>query len=64
VSVTVDEFIAEWWGKPGGSEKSNFAPFIFALCDVLDESGPGQSEKGRLGAYEFEGSVPGGRKGN
>jgi len=58
VGVTVDEFIAEWWGKPGGSEKSNFAPFIADLCDLLDEKRPGQAEKGKLGAYEYEGSVP------
>jgi len=56
--VTLDEFIADWWGKPGGSEKSNFAPFIFALCELLGEAGPGQSERGKLGTYEFEGSVP------
>lgn len=56
--MTVDEFIAEWWGKPGGAEKSNFAPFVFDLCDLLDEKRPGQSEQRKLGAYEFEGSVP------
>ena len=56
--MTVDEFIAEYWGKPGGSEKSNFAPFIFDLCDLLGEKRPGQAEKGKLGEYEFEGSVP------
>jgi hypothetical protein len=56
--VTVDEFIAEWEGKPGGSERSNFAPFIFDLCELLGVPRPGQSEKGKLGEYEFEGSVP------
>ncbi|WP_310467943.1 hypothetical protein [Sphingomonas sp.] len=56
--MTVDEFIEEWWGKPGGSERSNFAPFIFDLCDLLGEKRPGQSEQGKLGDYEFEGAVP------
>ena len=56
--MTVDEFIAEWWGKPGGSERSNFAPFIFDLCELLGVPRPGQSQKGQLGSYEFEGSVP------
>ena len=56
--MTVDEFIAEWWGKPGGAERSNFAPFVFGLCQLLDERVPGQSEQGKLGEYEFEGSVP------
>ena len=56
--MTVDEFIAEWWGKPGGAERSNFAPFVFGLCQLLNERVPGQSEQGKLGEYEFEGSVP------
>ena len=56
--MTVDEFIAEYWGKPGGSERSNFAPFIFDLCALIGEKRPGPAEQGQLGAYEFEGSVP------
>jgi hypothetical protein len=58
--VTVEEFIAKWWGTKGGQERSNFAPFITDLCLTLDLELPGQAEAGTLGAYEYEGSVPGG----
>ncbi|WP_454598200.1 class I SAM-dependent DNA methyltransferase [Qipengyuania sp. SM2507] len=56
--MTVEELIAEWWGKPGGQEKSNFAAFIPHLCSVLDVPTPGPIEKGAIGAYGYEASVP------
>ena len=56
--MTVDELIGKWWGKPGGQEKSNFSPFIADLCEVLGVDRPAAAEKGKLGAYEYEGSVP------
>jgi len=58
--VTVEDLIREWWGKPGGQEKSNFASFIPDLCEVLGVERPKQSEKDKLGSYEYEASVPGG----
>ena len=58
--MTVEEFIGEWWGKPGGAERSNFAPFIYGLCEALDLPRPGAAESGKLGEYEFEGTVVGG----
>ena len=57
-ALDVQAFIDNWWGKPGGAEKSNFAPFISDLCELLGVDRPGQSEKGRIGAYEYEASVP------
>lgn len=60
MQLDIAEFIDKWWGTPGGQEKSNFPPFITDLCQLLDVDPPGQSEKGKLGAYEYEGSVPGG----
>ena len=58
--MTVDELIREWWGKPGGQEKSNLASFIPDLCEVLGVERPKQAVKGVLGPYEYEASVPGG----
>lgn len=58
--MTVDELIARWWGKPGGQEHANFHPFISDLCEILGVERPGASEKGKLGSYEYEASVPGG----
>lgn len=56
--VTPQELIDEWWGKPGGQEKSNFAAFIPHLCAVLDVPTPGRIDKGEIGAYGYEASVP------
>ena len=58
--MTVEEFIAEWWGKEGGRERSNFPVFIGQLCDVLGVKAPGRADAGKLGSYEYEGPVPGG----
>lgn len=58
--MTVEELIEKWWGKPGGQEKANFSPFIADLCEVLGVERPGAAEKGKLGSYEYEASVPGG----
>ncbi|HCF24960.1 MULTISPECIES: DNA methyltransferase [unclassified Novosphingobium] len=58
--MIVEDLIKEWWGKPGGQEKSNFASFIPDLCEVLGVERPKQSEKDKLGSYEYEASVPGG----
>ena len=58
--MTIDDLIREWWGKPGGQEKSNLSSFIPDLCEVLGLERPKQAEKGKLGAYEYEASVPGG----
>ena len=41
--MTVDELIREWWGKPGGQEKSNLASFIPDLCEVLGVERPKQA---------------------
>lgn len=56
--MDVEQFIAKWWGSPGGQEKSNFAVFIPDLCGLLGVERPGTSEAGKLGTYEYEGSVP------
>ena len=59
--MTVEELIAKWQGTAGGAETSNFKTFAGQLCDVLgveDASEP--SEKGKLGTYEYEASIPGG----
>ena len=58
--MTVDELLDKWWGRKGGAERSNFATFVHDLCDALDLPRPGVAEAGKLGEYEFEGSVPGG----
>lgn len=58
--MNAEDLIREWWGKPGGQEKSNFASFIPDLCEVLGVERPKQSEKDKLGSYEYEASVPGG----
>lgn len=58
--MTAEELIEKWWGKPGGQEHANFHPFIADLCELLELPRPGAAEKGRLGAYEYEASVPGG----
>lgn len=56
--MTVEDFIAEWHGKPGGAEKKNFAPFITGLCAVLGVDPPSGGEKSILGGYEYEAPVP------
>ena len=58
--MTVNDLIATWWGRPGGQEHANFHPFIADLCEVLGVERPGAAEKGRLGAYEYEATIPGG----
>jgi hypothetical protein len=58
--VTIEEFINNWWGRPGGAERSNLAPFIYELCEVLDLPRPGHAVAGVLGDYEFDGTLPGG----
>jgi len=56
----IDALIATWSGLPGGAERKNFAPFIYDLIDALDLPRPGPGELGKLGDYEFEGTVAGG----
>ncbi|MBO6768851.1 MAG: class I SAM-dependent DNA methyltransferase [Erythrobacter sp.] len=58
--MTVEELIAKWQGTAGGAETSNFQPFITDLCEVLGIERPGVAQKGQLGSYEYEASVPGG----
>ncbi|MEO6042166.1 MAG: type IIL restriction-modification enzyme MmeI, partial [Croceibacterium sp.] len=58
--MDVAELIDKWWGKPGGQEHANFHPFISDLCELLGVDRPGAAEKGKLGSYEYEASVPGG----
>ena len=58
--MTIDEVIDRWSGLPGGAERKNFAPFIYDLIDALDLPRPGPGEAGKLGTYEFEGTVQGG----
>ncbi|MEO6151897.1 MAG: type IIL restriction-modification enzyme MmeI, partial [Croceibacterium sp.] len=59
--MTVEQLIAKWWGQKGGAERSNFATFVHDLCEALGLPRPsGVAEAGKLGTYEFEGSVPGG----
>lgn len=58
--MTIDELIATWWGSKGGAERSNLGPFITDLCLALGLPLPGQAESGKLGTYEYEGTVPGG----
>lgn len=56
--MTVDEFIAKWFGQVGGAERSNLAPFVFDLCAALELPTPGIAEGGKLGDYQFDGTVP------
>ena len=58
--MRTSEFINKWWGKPGGQERANFPPFIADVCDLLGLPRPDVSEKGKLGPYEYEASIPGG----
>ena len=58
--MTAQEFIAEWCGKEGGRERSNFPVFIGQLCKLLGVEEPQRADAGRLGAYEYEGPIPGG----
>src|SRR5690606_30820049 len=58
--VDAGDFIAEWWGREGGRERSNFPRFVEQLCRVLGVDTPGRAEAGKLGGYEYEGPVPGG----
>ncbi len=56
----IDEFIETWWGKKGGAERSNFSAFIPDLCEALGLPRPQAAEAGKLGDYEYEGTVKGG----
>lgn len=56
----IDEFIETWWGKKGGAERSNFSAFIPDLCEALGLPRPHAAEAGKLGDYEYEGTVKGG----
>ncbi len=58
--MDTQKLIDKWWGKPGGQESANFHPFIADLCQLLDVPRPDAAEKGKLGAYEYEATVPGG----
>ncbi len=58
--MTADDLIKKWTGTAGGAETSNFQSFVTDLCEVLEFDRPGVAEKGKLGAYEYEASVPGG----
>ena len=58
--MTVEELIAKWRGLAGGAETSNFQSLIADLCDVIGQPRPEPAEKGKLGAYEYEASIPGG----
>jgi hypothetical protein len=58
--VTIEELVARWSDLKGGAERSNLAPFIADLCGALGLPRPGPAAAGTLGAYEFEGKVPGG----
>lgn len=58
--MTVEELIENWWGHPGGQEHANFHPFISDLCELLGVPRPGAAEKGKLGSYVYEASIPGG----
>lgn len=59
-TVTVDDLIAKWQNTAGGAETSNFQSFITDLCEVLGQPRPDPAQKGRLGSYEYEASIPGG----
>ncbi len=58
--MTVKDLIEKWSGTAGGAETSNFQSFVTDLTEVLGIERPGVAEKGKLGAYEYEASVPGG----
>lgn len=58
--MVIDELIDKWRGTAGGAETSNFQSFITDICEVLELDRPGVAEKGRLGSYEYEASIPGG----
>lgn len=56
----IEALIERWSGLPGGAERKNFAPFIYDLIDALELPRPEPGVAGRLGNYEFEGTVQGG----
>lgn len=58
--MTIDDLITKWQGTAGGAETSNFQSFITDICELLDLDRPGVAEKGKLGSYEYEATVPGG----
>jgi hypothetical protein len=58
--MTIEDVIERWSGLPGGAERKNFAPFIYDLIDALALPRPGPGVAGKLGDYEFEGTVQGG----
>lgn len=58
--VTIDDLISKWQGTAGGAETSNFQSFVTDICELLDLDRPGVAEKGKLGSYEYEATVPGG----
>lgn len=56
----IEAFIARWGNLPGGAERANFQPFIYELTGLLGLKRPDPAEGGVLGAYQFDGPVPGG----
>lgn len=56
----IEAFIKRWSEGRGGAERANFQPFIYELTDLLGLDRPDPAEGGVLGAYQFEGPVPGG----
>ena len=56
----IEGLIATWSGQAGGAERKNFAPFLYDLIDALGLPRPGPGVAGKLGDYEFEGTIAGG----
>lgn len=55
--MTPKQFIAKYWGKPGGAERATYQMFLTELAQTLGADTPDPGEGGTLGNYQFEGPV-------
>ena len=55
--MDIEDFIAKYWGKPGGAERATYQMFLTELAQLLGAPTPDPGAGGELGAYQFEGPV-------
>lgn len=55
--MTIEDFIAKYWGKPGGAEDATSKMFLTELAGQLGAPTPDPGESGSLKDYQFEGPV-------
>ena len=55
--MELEQFIAKYWGKPGGAERATYQMFLTELAMVLGAPTPDPASGGLLGNYQFEGPV-------